>query len=57
MNTARATPHLPVRRVLLDPNPRWYETSALRFAVLLAIGLAGALGVYLWCLLLEALAP
>lgn len=59
MSTAPRVPRIHARGpvdIRPDPRPRWYESTALRLALLSCIGLAGALGVYMWRQLLGWLA-
>lgn len=52
-------PRIPARgpvHIRPDPRPRWHESTALRLAALASIGIAGALGVYLFRQLLGWLA-
>lgn len=60
MSTAPRVPRIPARgRVNIPAEheaPRWYESTAARLAVLCSIGIVGALGVYVWRLLLEWIA-
>jgi hypothetical protein len=51
MSTAPRVPRIPARGpvdIRPDPRPHWYESTALRLALLASIGIVGALVVYVW---------